>query len=139
MKIYLEDDDKRTPQACKVWMPQPEYFLDDWVRVRSYLEFEQLLNKLISEGKYNEIDLISFDHDLADEHYTSDMWKGKDYYNKHYNSFKEKTGLSCAQLLVDKCLDHNLKLPRYYVHSLNPVGGPNILYLLDNFNNFQNA
>jgi len=81
-------------------------------------------------------DLISFDHDLADEHYHSDMYKG-DKYNKHYDSFKEKTGYSCAKWLVDYCIDNKKPLPLWSVHSQNPIGKKNIESLLSNFKNHE--
>ncbi len=64
-------------------------------------------------------DIISFDHDLADV---------------YDNDRQEKTGMDCAKWLVDYCLNHQLNLPRHYVHSANPVGAKNISTLLDNFN-----
>ena len=56
-------------------------------------------------------DFISFDHDLG--------W--------------EKTGYDCAKWLVEFCLDKNLILPEFQVHSQNPVGKENIEALLNNF------
>ena len=56
---------------------------------------------------------ISFDHDLG----------------------LEESGYDCAKWLVDYCLDHNLHLPEFEVHSQNPVGKENILALLNNFKN----
>ncbi|MDN3674295.1 hypothetical protein QWY99_14625 [Flavobacterium branchiarum] len=56
-------------------------------------------------------DFISFDHDLG----------------------LEESGYDCAKWLVNYCLDNNFRLPKFDVHSQNPVGKENILSLLQNF------
>lgn len=81
---------------------------------------------------------ISFDHDLADEHYTppkywDDYQASKNYQQEKEKSYKEKTGMDCAKWLVDFCIDYNQQLPTYQVHSANPVGANNIKYYLQNF------
>ncbi len=98
-KIFL--DDVRMPVG------------DDWHIVRNYDEFVHAI-KTYGIPKY-----ISFDHDLAFEHY-ADMQS------------QEKTGYDCAKFLVDFCMDRKLQLPDYGVHSMNPVGKANILHLLKN-------
>ena len=88
-------------------------FLDDlrilptgFLGAKSYLEFTDFISQ-------NGVpDFISFDHDLGEE----------------------KTGYDCAKWLVGFCMDNNLQLPEFYVHSQNPVGKGNIQILLDNFN-----
>lgn len=88
-------------------------FLDDlrivpngFLSVKSYFEFTEFIlqNRLP--------DFISFDHDLGEE----------------------KTGYDCAKWLVNFCMDNNLQLPEFSVHSQNPVGKENIQLLLENFN-----
>ena len=83
----------------------------EWVL--SYEQFTQWIKR------FGLPDIISFDHDLADV---------------YGNDRKENTGMDCAKWLVDFCLDHELNLPRHYVHSANPVGAENINTLLENFN-----
>ena len=56
-------------------------------------------------------DFISFDHDLGEG----------------------KSGYDCAKFLIDYCLENSLSLPRYAVHSQNPVGRKNIEMLFENF------
>ncbi|WP_448822730.1 cyclic-phosphate processing receiver domain-containing protein [Capnocytophaga sp.] len=56
-------------------------------------------------------DFISFDHDLGEG----------------------LSGYDCAKYLVDYCLDRQLPLPDFAVHSQNPVGKENIERLLNNF------
>ena len=74
-------------------------------RVYSYTEFVAYL-----EHK-GLPDFISFDHDLGEEF----------------------SGYDCAKYLVDYCLDHQLPLPDFSVHSQNHVGKENIERLLNNF------
>ena len=65
-------------------------------------------------------DVISFDHDLGDEHYTNNS-------NINYSEFKEKTGYDCAKWLIDYCIDNDLDFPKViYIHSMNPYGSLNI-------------
>jgi hypothetical protein len=102
--------------------------------VKSYDEFVDY----ISENGL--LDIISFDHDLADEHYTpkeywDDYEKSKEYQEKQ--NYQEKTGMDCAKWLVDYCIDNNIELPKIYVHSANPVGADNIRELLNNFKKYQ--
>ena len=114
-KLFL--DDIRNPKAAAGLAPQfAQLYLQDWDIVRNYAEFVDYIQT-------NGIpDLISFDHDLADEHYqgVSDV------------EYSEKTGLDCAKWLVDFCMDGGLKLPQYIVHSANPAGSKNIQSYLDN-------
>lgn len=87
--------------------------------------------KLIWVKDYNEFVLavessfpaiISFDHDLS-----FDQMIGK--------PSNEKTGYDCAKWLINYCMDNNLKMPEFSVHSQNPVGKKNIESLLNNFKN----
>ena len=121
---YLFLDDERYPKQV-TWVNLP---LVEWVIVRNYNEFVQ---KIEEDGMPV---FISFDHDLADEHYNKAMYENREY-NKLYKSFKEKTGMDCARWLVNYCLDNDLKMCNYQAHTMNPVGKQNIESLLNNFNN----
>ena len=95
-------------------------FLDDirkapskhWQTVTSYKEFTEQ----IKDKQDNLPEEISFDHDLGD-----------------INGEKEYTGYDCAKWLVEYCIDFDLDLPKFKVHSANPVGGENILKYLNNY------
>lgn len=137
MKLFL--DDFRWPSDCAKYMHSDlgagniVYTRPDWQVVRNYPEFVEHI------GRMGLPALISFDHDLADGHYHSNTQDGVINYNG--DSFQEdcnKTGWHCAKWLVDYCLDNNLKLPDFIVHSMNPVGSENIKSLLENFKRFQN-
>ena len=96
----------------------PNLFLNDtktWVVVRTYNQFVETITK---QGLPN---FISFDHDLADEHYEGIV---------DYDNYKEKTGYDCAKWLVEYCMKTNQSLPEWQVHSMNPVGRININMIL---------
>ena len=77
-------------------------------------------------------DGISFDHDLGDIHYeiksTHENWES--YYQE---AQREMTGYDCAKWLCDYCLENNIELPVYSVHSANTIGRVNIQKYLENF------
>lgn len=131
-RLYL--DDLREPHQSFDMLGFSVY-KEDWTVVRSYKEFTEYITK------YGLPDIISFDHDLADEHYTPEEYQdSKDY--------QEKTGLDCAKWLIEYCMNYiddddtteglELKLPTYIVHSANPIGRDNIYYMLRNFEEYQN-
>lgn len=117
-KLFL-DDSRRAPDFT-------------WDVVRNYAEFVSYISL------HGMPDMISFDHDLGQEHY--------DHYcstigpvsievdlNKiqiPYQTFTEKTGYDCAKWLIVHCMDNKLRLPSYMVHSMNPVGKKNIEFVL---------
>jgi len=100
---------------------------DLWDVVRNFNDFVKYIeNKGIPQ-------LISFDHDLAPEHYRESMYAEDKRYNKYYTdgTFKEKTGYDCAKWLVDYCTNNNAKIPIVTCHSMNPIGKENILKVLN--------
>lgn len=107
-------DDLRYPVDCFEYTHLTVYLDEKWVIVRNYDEFV----KAIQEKGIPE--MISFDHDLADEHYVA-----QDHIE--YGFMTEKTGYHCAMWLINYCIDNNLDIPKYiFIHSMNPVGGSNI-------------
>jgi len=114
-KLYL--DDIRTPKT------------EGWDIVRSYDDF---VNYIEQNGVPEE---VSFDHDLSREH-------TKYYFDNggHDNppdplgvEFKERTGYDAAKWLCDYCWTNGIPLPKWNIHSANPVGSDNIKFLLNNF------
>ena len=78
---------------------------EDFDRVYNYADFVEYITQ-------NGLpDFISFDHDLGED----------------------ESGYDCAKYLVEYCIEHNLPLPKFSVHSQNPVGKENIERLLNNF------
>ena len=130
VKIYL--DDVRTPDD------------NDWLVVRSFHEFVNLVNKL---GMDN-IKLVSLDHDLGDtamKEYINNVSKN---YKLDYDNITEKTGYDVAKWLVNEFYDkfpkrltmsrldkkHKpVKFPEVVVHSANPIGSANIMGYINNF------
>jgi len=122
MSYNLFLDDFRSLSDAHSYTYYPPYATKDWVIVRSYDEFV----KYIEEHGVPE--MVSFDHDLADEHYNfqSDI---------QYDDYQEKTGFHCARWLIYYCLDNDKKLPPVImIHSMNKVGAENIKSLFDTFN-----
>ena len=134
-------DDIRQPHEPASYMPTGQrsvYLMATWVVVRSHRELVEIIKE---RGLPN---LISFDHDLADEHYhpieCQDVYEyDEEFWKNFYKAaYKEETGYHSAQWLVDYCIDNQEKLPEYLAHTQNPVGKENILSLLNNFKNHQN-
>lgn len=116
ISYYLFLDDIRNPSQV-TWERLP---VTDWVIARNYQQFISII-KMNGLPKF-----ISFDHDLADEHYDSSK-----------KEYREKTGYDCAQWLVNYCLDNDVDPCEYVVHSMNPVGKKNIEFFLSQFSRFK--
>ena len=129
-------DDIRNPSDTGYTGKIGFYISTNWVIVRNYDQFcKEIASRFEADESFP--DLISFDHDLADEHYApGHRWKDYHKWAEEMN-FKEKTGMDCAKWLVDFCIDKNVKLPNYLIHSMNPSGADNIFGLLENFRKFQ--
>ena len=135
VKLFL--DDFRIPLDCIPYMHtrigkmNPIYLEKDWIIVRDY---EAFVMYITNNGLP---DVISFDHDLAEEHYAPDT-RWQDYDNwENEQKFKFKTGHDCAKWLVDYCIENKKKLPLFIVHSMNPAGTENIRAYLANFKTMQ--
>jgi hypothetical protein len=119
MNIFL--DDERWPIGV-AWIDF-DYTDKNWVIARNYNQFCEL----IEEGKF---EIISLDHDL-DRSSTFECIrsnsKGESF---NYANVKEKTGLHCAEFLIEWCKKNDRELPKYLCHSLNPMGRDNIINLL---------
>lgn len=125
MKIFL--DDYRTPKDCVQYMYKRigklnPIYLEDWVIAKNYDQFV----KVVSEN-IDKITHISFDHDLADEHYDPNVYENGNEID--YETYTEKTGYECAKWLKDFYQKNNKRLPIMFVHSMNGVGTNNIINL----------
>lgn len=134
MSYNLFLDDCRLPVHCKDYMipriGMKSYIYKDnknWIVANKYSEFVRIINE---KGIPN---MVSFDHDLADEHYAPEnRWKDYNVWAKEIE-FKEKTGLDCAKFLVDVCIETKQLFPEFYIHSMNPIGGENINNYIKNY------
>lgn len=127
MKLFL--DDYRQPRDCFPYMYKRigklnPIYTEEWVVVKNYDEFVKAINQY-----QGTITHISFDHDLADEHYDDKMNLHPDDYNLIYDTFIEKTGLECAKYFKEVYDKNNLTYPILFVHSMNPIGTQNIINL----------
>lgn len=124
-------DDIRLPHDV-TWGNIPYIYQKlEWDIVRNYDEFVSYIRENGLPKGY-----VSFDHDLAEQHYTpeiywNDFGESKRYQEKQ--NYTKKTGLDCAKFLVEYCLYHGLDLPNCKVHSMNPVGRENIISELNSY------
>ena len=127
MSYYLFLDDERFPQDV-TWVKLPPH---NWTIVRNYADFVRTIE---NKGLPAE---IAFDHDLGFEHYAALHTASKPGNGIiDYSSFKEKTGLECAKWLIVFCLEKNLPFPKFYVHSMNPIGKQNIISAVNSFKRY---
>lgn len=123
MKSYnLFLDDVRSVIFIKKMIPNLHNLYDvnlPNILVKDYISFKNCIdsNKLPN--------FVSFDHDLAPDHYNDPTMD--------YSNYKEKTGLTCAQYLLEYCVENKLKFPTYYIHSMNFVGKQNIEKLITSY------
>ena len=133
---HLFLDDIRHPYDClrytTKFMPQDKssYAKLSWVIARSGDEFANIITERFSKGEFPS--LISFDHDLADDHYDQKMYNGA-----YPEKFAEQTGNECAKFLVEFCIEHDLEMPICWVHSMNPIGAQRIQNTLEDFKRFK--
>jgi hypothetical protein len=109
-KLAIFLDDERNTQFVENKIPDFDRY--DWVVIRNYFEFVDFVDKNIQE-----IELISFDHDIDSFDDSGKEWNGKD----------------AADYLLDVCIDNSIDLPDFIVHSMNPIGKRNIIGLYKNY------
>ena len=130
MKIFL--DDIRNPENCVTYMHKRigslnPIYLEEWVIARNYNEFVDIVTRHI-----DKITHISFDHDIAEEHYTT---PNEEFLPELYDRnmeiglYNEKTGYDCAKFALNYYRQKGKELPIIFVHTLNPAGRENITNL----------
>lgn len=85
---------------------------NNWVIVRNYNQFIDLV-----KNNFDNIELISFDHDIS----------------SYDINGRELTGKDAAEFLTNFCMDNQKKLPNWFVHSDNNKGNENIRQWLINY------
>jgi len=124
MNYNLFLDDERIPSNV-TWVKLP---LVEWTIVRNYKQF---VDTITAKGLPKN---ISFDHDLADEHYVQSIASNQNKtHDFNYGTITEKTGYDCAKWLVEYCREKDLEIPAYTVHSMSVVGKKNIISYLENY------
>jgi hypothetical protein len=130
MGINLFLDDYRQPIQAYTYTKDTDYLQKEWKLVKDYNSFTSFLQRKILNGE--KLELVSFDHDLAPEHYAPEArWGDYDQWAVEAQ-FQERTGLDCAKYLVEFCKQYDIPLPKIKVHSMNPVGKRNIINLFEN-------
>lgn len=122
---YLFLDDERMPSYVTwVKLPQPT----EWVIVRNYQQFVDYVTKHGIPAH------ISYDHDLADIHYTKSIVINNEGEGQfEYNESEEKTGYHCAKWMVNYCRERDIEHPNYTVHSMSFIGKENIIKYIENY------
>jgi len=108
INIFL--DDERQPTFVKAKMGK--FYPENWVVINNYFDFTKFVDQ-----NFDQIKLVSFDHDISSFDKDGKEWTGKD----------------AADYLVDKCLDTGLTFPDFFVHTMNNVGRPNIISTILNY------
>lgn len=119
MRIFL--DDMRVPHDCSIYMERrighlAAIYDEKWTVVRDFDAFVKVVTEHI-----DDIMVVSFDHDLAPEHYVSENWQD----SKH-GIYEEKTGYDCAKWMKEFYAEMQTDHPMILIHSMNPVGVENI-------------
>ena len=117
LDITLSDKDKDRYRKYK------------WIIAKSYDEFVEIVTK---KGIPS---MVSFDHDLADEHWDlmcleENFLKIGDVVITDYDVFEVKTGYHAVEWLLEFCAKHNKYPQVILIHSQNPIGKKNIEGLL---------
>ena len=123
-------DDERYPHQVK-WVELP---LVEWKIVRSYTEF---VNHIKQHGLPAR---VTFDHDLAFEHYPVFEADGGIHSPTTipYDKYSEKTGYHCALWLAEYCQEKALPYPEAYIHTMNRVGKENIRSVIQPYQKIYN-
>jgi hypothetical protein len=130
-KLFL--DDLRIPSDCLTihYMPYRIHDLsiynEEWDIVRSHGQFLKWIETNGLPG------FVSFDHDLGNSTNLREVLPIWEWFDIDNN--REYTGMDSAKWLVNYCIDNDLKLPEFAVHSANPSGYENINVLLKSFKN----
>lgn len=116
MMVFL--DDVRESKDCVTYMHQRigdknPIHLKEWIIAKNYDEFVDIVSE-----NFDTITHVSFDHDLANEHYISDQPS---------DMYLEKTGLDCAKWLKEFYEKNDTTLPIMFIHSMNPIGTQRII------------
>jgi len=119
--LFLDDDENRIPQKLH-WIELP--FIP-YVIVRSYDEFVECITN--NSLPYH----ISYDHDLSISGYSEYHRANESDKKLNYDNVPEKTGYHAAKWLAEYCIERNLNIPPYTVHSLNYMGKQNIISVLE--------
>lgn len=100
-------DDYRFPN----WVNWVQFPPSHWIIARHYYDFVEIINK------HGLPKFVTFDHDL-------------DLHGLNMGELPYKTGVDCAQWLIDYCEANSLLFPNCAIHSTNQICGPRIYNLI---------
>lgn len=85
-------------------------------------------------------DIISFDHDLHEEHIIFFITNGgsDNPPDPLTAQFTIETGYDCAKWLIEYCKEKEVDFPEYMIHSVNTIGALNIRNLIENYKKTSN-
>ena len=109
MSYYLFLDDSRQPSKV-TWMDLPQNV--EWVVAKSYQEF---VVAILTRGIPK---FVTYDCDLCDEHYKA-FFEMRHRYVIHYNEFKTKCGIDCAEWMLKQCQRLKIPHPEFLAHTMN--------------------
>lgn len=124
-------DDERNPQECVHYIDDQRYQILEWIVVRSHRSFVNILEEKWLIGEFPN--LVSFDHDLDEEHYEYSMCSSVELYKVLYRHTTIPTGLQSALFLISFCERNKLHLPECLIHSKNKIGSQLILSALNSY------
>ena len=119
--LFLDDDPGRIPHKL-TWIQLPPL---EWTIVRNYDDFVATIKR---DGLPA---IVSFDHDLGDSAYQEFHRANNSDKTIKYENIVERTGYDAAKWLAQYCVDNNLPIPLYYIHTLNHMGFMNIHSILE--------
>ena len=125
--IFL--DDNRNPIDVYEYTNRLEYKIFAWKVVRSYQEFVDLFTERLMNNELPR--LVSFDHDLATEHY---LIAARNFLNEFdENSVNIPTGWHALLWMINTYVEDDMKLPHILLHTKNPAGKKNMQSLIDEY------
>lgn len=125
--IFL--DDNRNPIDVYEYTNRLEYKMFAWKVVRSYQEFVDLFTERLMNNELPR--LVSFDHDLATEHY---LIAARNFLNEFdENSVNIPTGWHALLWMINTYVEDDMKLPHILLHTKNPAGKKNMQSLIDEY------
>ena len=114
--IGLFLDDERNPEDV-TWIQYPDDI--EWYVFSRYTDFIFAYLNLY-ESSDLESTIVSFDHDIQDSNLLG----------------REVTGYDCLKFLVEFCIEKGVAIPKYYFHTMNPVGKSNMEHYHNNAKKF---
>ena len=98
----------------------PIFFDEDWIIVKNVDELIKVVVEI--QNKNEEIEIISFDNDLVDEHYS--FLLNESFFNPTtlevlFEQTKQRTGFEGLIWFVEYYKFNNIELPKILIHTQN--------------------